>query len=359
MNQRDGKRILVVDDDPDMLDAVTMLLSEDGYNVTASSSAGEAMDQIKISAFDVVLTDIKMPVVSGIELLEQINDFDPEMPVIMMTAYADLDLALNSIKRGAFDFFTKPIEHDYLLRVIDKAITHHSFRQLEKEYKRRLEIEVSKRTSELRSALARLNSQSKEVILRLTGIAEFRDTDTGAHIRRVGLYAREIARSLNMPSDFIEAIAFASSLHDIGKIGIKDRILLKAGELDPEEFETMKTHCVIGEKMLLGSSHVPLQMAASVALTHHEKWDGSGYPRGLKGDEAPIEGRITVICDQYDALRSNRPYKDPLSHEKTFRIITEGDSRTIPGNFDPDVMEAFKKVAPEFERIFADVVDLY
>ena len=359
MNQKEEKKILVVDDDIHILDSITLLLSERGYTVTAASSAGEAMEHIKESDFDVVLTDIKMPEVSGIKLLGEINDFDPELPVIMMTAYAEVDLAINSIKRGAFDFFTKPFESDYLHHIVEKAITHHSFRQLEKSYARSLENEVKKRTSELRTALIKLDSLSRETILRLTIIAEFRDTDTGAHIRRVGLYSREIARGMNMPVNFIEAITFASSLHDIGKIGINDNILLKTSDLTPEESIVMKTHCTIGEQMLSGSSHAPLQMAALIALTHHEKWDGSGYPNGLKGADIPVEGRITAICDLYDALRSNRPYKDPLSHEETFRIITEGDRRTMPEDFDPDILNAFKEVAPEFEKIFSTVVDLY
>lgn len=359
MNQKKKKTILVIDDDRNILDSVKMLLSERDYDVTASSDAEVAMKHIQADSFDIVLTDIKMPGISGMELLEQITDFDPEMPVVLMTAYAELDLAVDAIKKGAFDFISKPFKPDYLFHILEKAVIHRSFRRLEKNYTRTLESEVKKRTAELRAALAGLDSLSKETIMRLTAIAEFGDTDTGAHIRRVGLYSKAIAGALNMPADFIEAIAFASPLHDIGKIGINDSILLKTSEHTPEESIILKSHCSIGAQMLSESSHAALQMASSIALTHHEKWNGSGYPGGLKGGEIPIEGRITFICDQYDVLRNNRPDKEPLSHENVFRIISEGDGRTLPEHFDPDVLDVFREVAPEFDKVFRSVVDLY
>ncbi|MEW6108775.1 MAG: response regulator [Nitrospirota bacterium] len=360
------KKILLVDDEEQNIKLLKSLLEAMGYDTETAYNGKEAVEKTKTAKPDLILLDIMMPEMDGYEACDLIktNADTSNIPVVMVTALADRDSKLKGLNVCANDFLTKPFDRTELILRVKNLLKIKEFEDFMVRHNQILEEEVRRRTYDLQLAMDEIEEahrQTKEsyieTIYRLTLAAEYKDEDTASHLRRISQYCKIISAELGKSEEFIDTIFYSSPMHDIGKIGIPDNILLKPGKLTTEEFEIMKSHTIIGGKILGNSESDFLRAGETIALSHHERWDGTGYPYGLKGTEIPLTGRIMNIVDQYDSLRSKRPYKPCLDHEKTCEIITEGDGRTMPGHFDPEVLEAFKHVADDFNEIFEGLKD--
>jgi putative two-component system response regulator len=339
-------RMLIVDDQEANVVLLERILHGAGYDAIDSSMNPAAVCELhRKNRYDLILLDLQMPGMDGFEVMEGLKAIETSdyLPVLVITAQPDHKL--HALKAGAKDFVSKPFE---LAEVLARVHNMLEVRLLHKELRRYndvLEQRVHERTAELQENYL-------ETIFAMTRAAEHKDEDTGAHVQRISYYSRELARMLGMDEEFIEHIFFASPMHDVGKIGIPDNVLLKPGGFVPDEWEVMKGHAAMGAKILGNSKSPYLRMGAEIALNHHERWDGGGYPNGKKGEEIPLPARIMNICDIYDALRSKRPYKDAFDHEKTMDIICNGDGRTQPGHFDPDIHAVFTQNHTTFRDIF-------
>jgi len=352
--------ILVVDDTPANLTLLAKMLGDKGYRVRPVPSGSLALKTAHGDPPDLMLLDISMPEMDGFEVCRLMKD-DPrlrDVPVIFISALTETEGKLKAFRRGGVDYITKPFQIE---EVEARVETHLKLRRAQAElerYNRYLEQLVEEKVKEI-------SESQLATIFAMVKLAESRDDETGTHIWRVREYCLSIANALRDRDEFHEALTDpivrdlynAAPLHDIGKVGISDTILLKPDRHTPEEFEIMKTHTTIGARTLEGvRASYPknsfIAMGAEIAHSHHERWDGTGYPRGLAGTAIPLPAQIMSIADVYDALRSPRRYKQAFDHATSVRIITEGDGRTKPTHFNPALLPVFVAVAPEFDAIY-------
>lgn len=349
MTEETKATILIVDDDDRQRQFSATLCQRLGYDVLTANDGSVAVELASNDLPDLILMDIMMPLMNGFEATERLksNDRTRHIPIIIVTALDNKGDRLEGIERGADDYIIKPFDAEELSLRIRNNLKVKKYHDLLKDQNETLESMVAERTEDLKLSYI-------DTVVRLNLAAEYKDNETGAHIKRIAHLSKELAETLGMDRNFVETIYYASPMHDIGKVAVPDSILLKPGALTDEEFEVVKTHPRIGADILKGSKSPILKMAEELALTHHENWDGTGYPQGLKGEEIPLSGRIVNIVDHYDAMRSRRPYKTTLHHTTVVKVLTEGDGRTSPDNFAPDVLEAFKRCEGRLNDIYGN-----
>lgn len=336
-------KILIVDDKKSNNLLLESMLEQAGYeNLWTTADPLSVLSLHRKWSFDLILLDFRMPGLNGIEVMKQLRAEQAHdvLPILMLTAQTDKEIRLQALETGATDFLTKPFDRLEVLHRIHNMLEVRALYTKCRSQADILEDRVRDRTRELRNA-------QLEVIRRLGRAGEYRDNETGFHVLRVGKTCQLLAQEMALDGEFCANILEASPLHDVGKIGIPDGILLKNGRLDDEERRIMEQHVQIGAEILAGDKSQIMQMAHSIALTHHEKWDGSGYPRRLNGNDIPIEGRITAICDVFDALTSKRPYKEPWETNKAVALLEAQAGR----HFDPDLVDVFLRVLPQIVSI--------
>jgi putative two-component system response regulator len=337
-------RILIVDDEDQIRTLLARLLGAHGYECVTAESAAAGRRLLKELPVALVLSDVNMPGESGIDFTREVLAHFPDTAVVMVTGLDDRVYADVAIELGAYGYVLKPFKPNELIINVGNALRRRALEIENREHRERLERTVLERTSALRDTIARLESSDaelrrlrEETIRRLSWAAEFRNQETGEHIVRVSLYCALLARLAGLGAERVELMRVASPMHDVGKIGIPDRILLKPGLLTAEERKVMEAHAEMGHRILAGSGVELLDLAAELALTHHERIDGRGYPRSLAGDEIPIEGRIAAIADVFDALTSDRVYRQAYQPDEARALMHQGRGT----QFDTDLLDLF------------------
>ncbi len=340
MNETPEEKLLIVDDEMHVRDILSRWLTAEGHCCEMASNAEEALEHLGSGRFAVLISDIKMPGTSGLELLAKAKENYPDVAVIMVTAVDARETAIRALQLGAYGYVIKPFDQNEIVIAVTNAMERRRLEGLRAKYERQLENEVRARTAAIRN-------REEQITLRLLSAAEYRDDETGAHIRRIGQYSEIMAEELGMKPQEVANIRLAAPMHDVGKIGIPDSILRKPGPLNREERLVMQQHTTIGAQILGESGVRLLEVASEIALSHHEKWDGSGYPRGLSERDIPLTGRIVALADVYDALVNDRVYRPAMPEEKALAIMEDGKE----AHFDPDLFDLFLKLLPEFRRI--------
>jgi len=355
-------KLLVVDDEPDIRLELQDFVEELGFECLLAANGQEALSLFKAdSNIHIILSDLTMPGMTGLELLERIaRDDDTQNRIrrfVFMTGNGDTRAVIDAMRLGASEFMLKPMDLDLLETILFEAreyVVAERFRLLNEQARDAQlaanQVEIDALNRDIRKAYA-------ESLACLARAAEYKDPETGAHILRIGAYAAKLASELGWSKTQCETLRMAAPLHDVGKVATPDAILLKEGPLTNEEFAVMRQHPTFGHEVLSMSDYPVMAMAARIALNHHERWNGGGYPRGLSGNEIPVEASITALVDVYDALRSERPYKAAMTHEQAMKIILEGDGRTDPKHFRPDVLDAFERANQEMNHIFETMKD--
>ncbi len=333
-------RVLIVDDEPEIREILCDLLSSD-YTCASRSSAEETLELLSTDRFDLVISDITMSGMSGLEMIPHVVSIAPETVVLMISGMQTIESAIEALRLGAFDYIMKPFDLRQVEAAVKRALEHHELREAKRRYENHLEELVEQRTVELDQALLSLEDAYRSTLKALTAALETRDAETHGHSERVVTFSLRLGRELGLDKAQMTALEFGSLLHDIGKIGVPDAILRKPAKLDEAEWAKMREHPLHGQAILREIEF--LEGAARVVAQHHERWDGSGYPLGLKGCEIDLNARIFSVADAFDAIISDRVYRRGRSYEAAAAELDTWSGR----QFDPQVVAAFHRVPPE------------
>jgi len=338
--------VLIVDDLPIVRLSLQRILSKAGYRCREAEDVPGALAVLAEDTIDLILCDIQMPGASGLDLVKAIQPRIPDTSVIMVSSLEGAETAIECLQQGAFGYVLKPYQPREILVQVNGALRR---RMLEIAFRDR-EAQLAKK---VREQTVEIRDSREEIALRLIAASEHRDNETGMHVRRIGLYAAEMARLLGWDEQGVETIQSAAPMHDIGKIGVPDAILQKPGALTEDEWVTMKRHTTMGATILKGSTVPFIRMGARIAIGHHEKWDGSGYPKGLRGEQITLEARITALVDVFDAASNRRHYKEPWPEDQVVELIRQGRGT----HFDPALVDLFLENLHQFRAILAENPD--